>query len=126
MARIGDFFLIEADESYRSGGLSSIGATHAPFVADALVNFWTAQEAKAITGNLRGFRAIRGSGRVGVDARARANPGAPGTAGCGQVDVFDGEVGEGLVVVADDLVSGEQVVLGGGVAVRDEVDVVAE
>jgi hypothetical protein len=42
------------------------------------------------------------------------------------VDVFNGDVGEGLIVVADDLVSSEQTVLGGGVAVRDEVDVVAD
>jgi len=57
---------------------------HARNVAEALVSFWTAQEAKAIAGNLRGFRAIRGSGRFGVDACARAKARPPGTAGCDQ------------------------------------------
>src|SRR5450755_1965476 len=43
-----------------------------------------------------------------------------------QDDAFDGEVGESLVVVLDDLVPTQQPIFGSGVAVRDEVDVVAE
>jgi hypothetical protein len=43
-----------------------------------------------------------------------------------QGDAFNGQVGESLVVVANDLLPCEQAVLGGGVAISNQDDVVTE